>query len=194
MDGVPPPLRGPDTPYPHAAYDGSCALTYARFARTLAIMNLILNTTLRYRVLPALLCAALAAGCEKHEAASGALNGQAADAVKQAAQQAQQKLDQAASFVNQQLNAARAGVAGQSNQAASQPAASGPAASAADLASAAKDQWHNAASAAHAMLGQAAATTGTGLQAAGRALQQWASGAAAASGPAAQAQPGSDSQ
>ena len=131
------------------------------------------NVRLSRGVLPLLVCAALVAGCEKHDTPPADAARQSADALRQAAQdaaqratqQATQKLDQAASFVNQQVDEARAW--------------------AAELASAAKGQWRDAASSANALLGHAAATTGTGLQAAGRALQQWASGTAAASAPAA---------
>ncbi|PXW27129.1 hypothetical protein [Paraburkholderia caballeronis] len=147
------------------------------------------NVRLSRGVLPLLVCAALVAGCEKHDTPPADAARQSADALRQAAQdaaqratqQATQKLDQAASFVNQQVDAARAGAQRHLDNAASQPAG----ASAAELASAAKGQWRDAASSANALLGHAAATTGTGLQAAGRALQQWASGTAAASAPAA---------
>lgn len=141
---------------------------------------------------PVLACAALAAGCGKQDASAPDVAGKSADAVQQAVQQgaqeaaqraaqrAAQQLDQAASFVNRQVDAATSQTAGAN-------------ASAADLASSARGQLRDAASAGQAMLGHAAAATGTGLQIAGRSLQQWASGVAA-SAPAATgtAKPASD--
>jgi len=136
---------------------------------------------------PLIVCVALVAGCNKHDASAPDLSKQSADAMKQAtqdaakqaAQQAAQSLDKAASYVNQQLGAAQQKLDSVASQglAASTPTA-------ADLASSAQGQLRGAASAAHALLGQAAAVTGTGLTSAGHSLQRWASNAtAAASAP-----------
>ena len=129
-------------------------------------------------------CAALLAGCEKHDNSPAADNArQSAEDAKQAAkdagQQIQQKLDQAASFVNRQVDAARADVA---NHASGASGASAPmSASAAEFASSAKGQLRDAASSTNAALGRAAVQAGVGLEAAGRKLQQWASSTAASS-------------
>jgi len=135
---------------------------------------------------PWIVCAALAAGCNKHDASAPDLSKQSADAMKQAtqdaakqaAQQAAQSLDKAASYVNQQLGAAQHKL----DSVASQGVAAST--STAELASSAQAQLRGAASTAHALLGQAAAATGTGLTSAGHSLQRWASNAtAAASAP-----------
>ncbi|WP_246089120.1 hypothetical protein [Paraburkholderia guartelaensis] len=137
-------------------------------------------STQRLTLASLLVCAALAAGCNKQDASTPDLSKQSADAVKQAtqdaanqaAQQAAQTLDKAASFVNQQLGAAQQkldSAASQGQQAS---------ASTAQLASAAQGQLRGAASTAQALLGQAAAATGTGLTNAGHSLQRWASNAA----------------
>lgn len=101
------------------------------------------------------------AGCDK-PASNASAPDHAASAVAAAAATAAGKLDQAASFVDSQIAAAKAGVAS--------AASAVPPVSASDVASAAQAHLKQAATAA---FGLAASAAGTGLETAGRKLQQW---------------------
>jgi hypothetical protein len=118
--------------------------------------------------------------CQKHDASAGQLAGK----MDAAAQQAGQKLDQAASYVGQQVDTAKQNL----------ESASGPTiiVDPSALASSAQANLQGAASAASAELSKAASLTGTGLQSAGRKLQQWSDSAAASSASAASSDSGSN--
>jgi len=176
-----------------AAYHGGGFISPGSLMARTGGLIMVSNSRSWRGVVPLVVCAALVAGCEKHDTPPADSARQSAEAAKQAAQdaaqrvahEAQQKLDQAASFVNRQVDAARAGAQRQLGGA-SEPA--GASVSAGEMASSAKGQLREAASSANAVLGRAAVQTGVGLEAAGRALQNWASGTAAASAPASSAE------
>ncbi|MGH8782317.1 hypothetical protein [Paraburkholderia sp.] len=113
----------------------------------------------------------LLTACEKNDASAGQAK------LNDVAQQAGQKLDQAASYVGQQVDNASTATQ-QSLDSASKPSINiDPSA----LASSAHANLQGAASATQAALGHAAAMTGTGLESAGRKLQEWSSQNAASS-------------
>jgi hypothetical protein len=124
---------------------------------------------IRTTAFAAMLLAGLAA-CQKNDASAGQTK------LDDLSQQAGQKLDQAASYVGQQVDAAKTTAQQNLDAAASAPSINiDPNA----LASQARANLDNAASATNAAVNKAMSSTGTGLETAGRKLQQWSSDASA---------------